>query len=182
MCGTSSKESVLICRPRCAFAQETSSVTAQSKRETSNIESGTHVFVHRWLTGSAKKRRVMVISRPPSVTPCVHHEPIPLTTAHTQPLLSFHHFNTTSVPLGFPLISPLPFLSLPPNHFLFLSMFIQKGSAVTQSGASFGHLLHVPCRHPRATLGFQMVVLWHALDSFLHLVLHDSTQSECRGM
>ena len=109
-------------------------------------------------------------------------EPISLTTAHTKPLLSFHHFNTTSVPLGVPLISPLPFLSLPPNHFLFLSMFIQKGSAVTQSGASFGHLPHMPCRHPGATLCFQMVVLWHALDSFLHLVLHDSTQSECRGM
>ena len=44
MCGTSSNESVLICRPRCTFAQETSSVSAQSKRETSNIESRTHAF------------------------------------------------------------------------------------------------------------------------------------------
>ena len=81
-----------------------------------------HVFVHRWLTGSAKNKNYVVTSRRPSVTLCVHHEPISPMTAHTQPLLSFHHFNTTSVPLGFPLVSPLPSLSLPPNHFLFLSM------------------------------------------------------------
>ena len=147
---------MLICRPRCAFAQETSCVTGQSKRETSNIESRTHAFVHRWL----------VISRPPSVTPCVHHEPIPLTTTHTQPLLSFHHFGATAVPLGFPLVSPLPFLSsLQTTSSSCRCSFIKVARSHRVVQPTCRHLRHMPCRHPRATLECQVVVLWHALHS-----------------
>ena len=116
-----------------------------------------HVFVHRWLTGSAKNKNYVVTSRRPSVTLCVHHEPISPMTARTHPLLSFHHFNTTSVPLGFPLVSPLPSLSLPPNHFLFLSMLrshkvVQRvGTTQNPLCAIHEHLVHSTVYCPPCT-------------------------------
>ena len=122
-----------------------------------------------------KNKNYVVTSRRPSVTPCVHHEPISPMTAPTQPLLSFHHFNTTSVPLGFPLVSPLPSLSLPPNHFLFLSMLrshkvVQRvGTTQNPLCASHEHLVHSTVYCPLCTRN-PLMQLAHTLLSSLHSV------------
>ena len=136
------------------IAQITSSVTAPSKRETSNTvcsrrhvrrtafkcentdsadlhTSTNHVFIRRWLTGWANTRNIwqlpVLLLSPPA--PSVNRFPFRRHPHSAATCPSFHHF-TTNVPLGFRLLSPLRTLSLslslPLDHSLFLLMFIHS--------------------------------------------------------
>ena len=123
-----------------------------------NLHTSTnHEFFHRWLTKWANTRNIwqlpVLLLSPPA--PSVNRFSFRRHPHSAATCPSFHHFNTTSVPLGSRLLSPLRTLSLslPLDHSLFLLMLIHSACPVTQSGATCGHLRHTlrPSKH---TVGF----------------------------